>query len=236
MRNISAASSGDERNRGGVREFVSRISQERKDKAAWRRVTFVLLAGYVVGIALLVFFATLPRVEPFLIEHDSTTGSYTAIGPAKAIDPPGIQSREASIGEWLERLYTVTDDHSQVNVKKRVFGMVKAGSQAYIAVSTYWKDPQRGPDALRDAKLTYSVTVLNVDATDNQNFTADYQIRVFDSQNTLRATENRHAQITAEFHPEITDPRILWANPSQLFITQFVDAPANAAPSTGAQQ
>jgi type IV secretory pathway TrbF-like protein len=236
VRNVAAAGAGD--NRPAVREFVSRISEERKDKTAWRRVAFLLMIGYVIGIALLVYFAQLPRVEPFLIAYDSSTGAYIPIGPAKPEDPPGITSRVATIGRWLEDCYTVTDFHSQVNIKNRCFGGVKAGSQAYNAIHSYWYDPQRGPDAMRGAKLTYSITVENVDATDNQHFTADYTLRVFDDMNELRATENRHAQITAEWHPEISDPKILWANPDQLFVTQFIDGPAgNIAPlNTGVQQ
>ncbi len=217
----------------GVREFVSRISEERRDKAAWRRWTFILAAGYPVLFAVIVYLAQLPQVQPFLIALTST-GAYIPIGPAKPFDPPDVQSREAVIGHWLEDCYTVTDEHSQLNVRKRCFGMVKSGSQAYQAVNAYWSDPMRGPDAMRANKLTYSITVENVDATDNEHFIADYTLRVFDNQNELRETDNRHAQITAEFHPEVKDPNLLWVDPSRIYITQFMDGPAgNVAPTTG---
>lgn len=219
----------------GVREFVSRISEERRDKAAWRRLSFILIAGYPIMIAVLVYLAQLPQVQPFLIAL-TQTGAYVPIGPAKPFDPPDIDARESAIGHWIEDLYTVTDAHSQVNIRKRVYGMLKAGSQAFRAVDEYWTDPTRGPDAMRNSKLTYSVTVENVDATDNEHFTADYTLRVFDNQNDLRATEHRHAQLTVEFHPEVKDPNLLWVNASRLYITQFMDGPAgNVAPTTGGQ-
>jgi type IV secretory pathway TrbF-like protein len=208
---------------------VSKVTDEREDKLAWRRAFFIAVAGYPVLIGLMVYFATLPKVIAFLVEHDSVTGTYTPLGPAKPMAAPDTDSRRATIGHWLEDVYTVTDEHSQVNVRRRVFGMTKNGTDGYGSVDTLLKDPVSGTDAMRKARLIYAVTVDNVAASDNQHFTADYTLRVYDDNNTLRQASHWHAVIVAEWHPEIDDPAIIWVNPSRLFITSFITNPAGAA-------
>jgi type IV secretory pathway TrbF-like protein len=216
---------------GGVRHFIERLSQERSDKYAWRRAFFLSIALYPIGIALMVYFATLPRVQDFVIEHDRSTGQYIALGPAAPFEPPDINSRRALIAHFIEDLYTVTDEHSQVNVSRRIFGHVPSSSPAYGAISALLHDPNVGIAAMRRHQYTYAVTVDNVDSVDDTNFTASYTLRIYDARNVLLSTQKRRAQIVARIDPNVVDPAVLWVNPERMFITQYIDNPAGDAES-----
>jgi type IV secretory pathway TrbF-like protein len=216
------------KNVAGVRDFVDRLSQERTDKFAWRRAFFLSILLYPIGIALMVYFATLPRVQDFVIEHDRASGQYIALGPAKPFEAPDVNAQRALIAHFIEDLYTITDEHSQVNVRRRIFAHIPQSAPAYQAISAMLHDQQIGTDAMRRRQLTYAVTVDNVDSVDASHFTADYTLRIYDARNSLQSTQHRRAQIVAQIDPTVDDPEVLWVNPERLFILQYIDNPAGA--------
>jgi type IV secretory pathway TrbF-like protein len=215
----------------GVRHFIDRLSQERSDKFAWRRAFFLSVALYPIGIALLVYFSTLPRVQDFVIEHDRASGQYLAIGPARPFDPPDVNTRRALLAHFVEDLYTITDPHAQISLNRWIYSRIPQTSPAFNAINGMLNDPTTGTAAMRARGETYAAEVTNVEAIDGEHFNVYYTLRIYAAGSVPRAVQQRRAQITAQIDPSVVDPAVLWLNPERLFITQYLDNPAGSADS-----